>query len=133
MNHRDQENEYDDIDDFLQAIWLQKSLSDNTLAAYRRDLIKTERWLRGNSKNLVSASGIDLHEYMSNIFDNGAASNTAARWLSAIKGFYKYAISSNKVSSDPSDTLGHPKKNRILPQEELPTSFWRFMRLSSIN
>ena len=67
MNHRDQENEYDDIDDFLQAIWLQKSLSDNTLAAYRRDLIKTERWLRGNSKNLVSASGIDLHEYMSNI------------------------------------------------------------------
>ena len=68
MNHRDQENEYDDIDDFLQAIWLQKSLSDNTLAAYRRDLIKTERWLRGNSKNLVSASGIDLHEYMSNIF-----------------------------------------------------------------
>ena len=41
MNHRDQENEYDDIDDFLQAIWLQKSLSDNTLAAYRRDLIKT--------------------------------------------------------------------------------------------
>ena len=58
MNHRDQENEYDDIDDFLQAIWLQK-LSDNTLAAYRRDLIKTERWLRGNSKNLISASGID--------------------------------------------------------------------------
>ena len=34
-NHRDQENEYDAIDDFLQAIWLQKSLSDNTLAAYR--------------------------------------------------------------------------------------------------
>ena len=115
MNHRDQENEYDDIDDFLQAIWLQKSLSDNTLAAYRRDLIKTERWLRGNSKNLVSASGIDLHEYMSNIFDNGAASSSAARWLSSIKGFYKYAISSNKLSSDPSDTLVHPKKNRILP------------------
>ena len=55
MNHRDQENEYDDIDDFLEAIWLQKSLSDNTLAAYRRDLIKTERWLSGNKKNLVSA------------------------------------------------------------------------------
>ena len=79
MNHRDQENEYDDIDDFLQAIWLQKNLSDNTLAAYRRDLIKTERWLRENSKNLVSASGIDLHQYMATIFDNGAASSTAAR------------------------------------------------------
>ena len=104
MNQLDQEDKYDDIEDFLQAIWLQKDLSDNTLAAYRRDLVKTERWLRGNSKNLVSASSIDLHEYMATIFDNGAASNTAARWLSAIKGFYKYAISSNKLSSDPSDT-----------------------------
>ena len=115
MNHLDQEDEYVDIDDFLQVVWLQKSLSDNTLAAYRRDLIRTERWLRGNSKSLVSASGLDLHQYMANIFDKGAASSTAARWLSSIKGFYKYAISSNKLSRDPSDTLVHPKKDRTLP------------------
>ena len=112
MNHLDQEHKYDDIDDFLQAMWLQKNLSDNTLAAYRRDLVKTQRWLLGNSKDLVSASGIDLHQYMATIFDNGAASSSAARWLSSIKGFYKYAISSKKLSLDPSDTLVHPKKNQ---------------------
>tara|TARA_S200000501_G_scaffold307257_1_gene296338 strand:+ start:2281 stop:3186 length:906 start_codon:yes stop_codon:yes gene_type:complete len=115
MSLRDQKNEFDDIDHFLEVIWLQKSLSDNTLAAYRRDLIKTERWLRRNSKSLVSASGVDLHQYMANIFDSGAASSTASRWLSSIKGFYKYAIAANKLSSDPSDTLVYPKKNRSLP------------------
>ena len=107
--------ESDHIDEFLNFIWLEKSLSKNTLDAYRRDLMKTERWLRGNSKSLISASSIDLQQYMVSIFDAGASSNTAARWLSSVKAFYRHAILVSKLSSNPSDTLVYPKRSRKLP------------------
>ncbi len=64
MDQTDLIDEYGFIDEFLNFIWLEKNLSKNTLDAYRRDLTKTERWLRRNTKSLITASSIDLHQYL---------------------------------------------------------------------
>ncbi len=103
------------IDLYLDAIWLEKNLSDNSLGAYRNDLIHTESWLQKKSKNLLTASSADLHAYMAAIFDKGFSSSTAARWLSAIRGFYKYAVSADILEVNPTDSLKHPQKSLYLP------------------
>ena len=96
------------IDLYLDTIWLEKNLSLNSIQGYKNDLFHTEIWLQKKSKNLLTASNVDLHDYMAVIFDKGFASNTAARWLSAIRGFYKYAMSNDMVSVNPTDSLRHP-------------------------
>jgi len=103
------------IDLYLDTIWLEKNLSLNSIQGYKNDLFHTEIWLQKKSKNLLTASNVDLHDYMAVIFDKGFASNTAARWLSAIRGFYKYAMSADMVSVNPTDSLRHPQKSRKLP------------------
>ncbi|GIS20234.1 MAG: hypothetical protein CM15mP120_21500 [Pseudomonadota bacterium] len=51
-----------EINEYLDALWLQRGLSENTLAAYRRDLAQTEQWLINNkrSNRLIDASADDL-------------------------------------------------------------------------
>ena len=104
------------IDFYLDSVWLEKNLSPNSLVAYRKDLSDTETWLETKSKTLVTASSADLHGYMAVIFDKGFSSSTAARWLSAIRGFYKYAVLQKLLDKDPTDSLRHPKKSRNLPR-----------------
>ena len=58
--------ESDHIDEFLNFIWVESNLSKNTVDAYRRELTKTERWLRRNTKRLITAASIDLHQYLDN-------------------------------------------------------------------
>ena len=56
------------IDDYLEEIWLAKGLSDNTLAAYRRDLAALESSL---DKALLDATAADLMAVMANRYDQG--------------------------------------------------------------
>ena len=104
------------IDFYLDSVWLEKNLSPNSLVAYRKDLSDTETWLETKSKTLLTASSVDLHGYMAVIFDKGFSASTAARWLSAIRGFYKYAVLQKLLDKDPTDSLRHPKKSRNLPR-----------------
>lgn len=48
------------IEQFLDALWLERNLAENTLSAYRRDLTMVVEWLHHRELSLVSASGEDL-------------------------------------------------------------------------
>ena len=50
------------IDDFLDSIWLERGLSQNTLSSYRQDLINFSRWL--GSKKLVKVDKPDILDYL---------------------------------------------------------------------
>ena len=54
----------DSISEYLDAIWLQRDLSENTLLAYRRDLHLVQRWLGDSNKTLLTASTADLQRFM---------------------------------------------------------------------
>ncbi|MFB3063173.1 MAG: site-specific integrase, partial [Gammaproteobacteria bacterium] len=48
------------IDRFLDAIWMERGLSVNTLAAYRADILCLSRWLEEQDVTLSAASRSDL-------------------------------------------------------------------------
>ncbi len=106
----------DPISAYLDAMWLERGLSENTLAAYRRDLESVQQWLTQRDKTIMTADAADLHAFMSQRLGPGkASSRSAARWLSAVRGFYRHQLLNRVLSEDPTADLSHPKLGRHLP------------------
>jgi integrase/recombinase XerD len=100
------------IDQYLDELWLERGLSKNTLAAYRRDLAYLDRWLPGD---LLSATEQDLLDCLAERYRVGYRTSSAARWISSIKGYYRHALAKSRIADDPSAHLAHPKRGRPLP------------------
>lgn len=104
----------DCIREYLDEIWLAKGLSDNTLAAYRRDLLALANYLA--PRVLLDARPDDLFAYLGERYEAGYASRSAARSLSCLKGFFKHACSAGLLATDPTADLTQPKLARGLPK-----------------
>jgi len=102
----------DIIDQYLDEIWLARGLSENTLAAYRRDLKKLKNFLPGP---LLEASEAELLSCIAGQYRAGYKTRSAARFLSCIKGFYQHMLNQGRIAVDPSAHLVHPKLGRGLP------------------
>ena len=89
------------IDQFCDACWLEDGLSQNSLAAYRRDLLLFAQWLYlHNSKiDLYGVGEKELTAYIASKRSDKAT--TANRRLTVFKRFYRHALRMNLVKSDP--------------------------------
>lgn len=103
------------IDHFIDAVWLESALSDNTLSAYRSDLTNLAAWLKGHARDLITASRGDLLTYLGGLVQRGGKPRSAARVLSSIKRLYAYLIRSGRRRDDPSAQIQAPKLGRYLP------------------
>ena len=54
------------IEQFLDALWLEKNLAENTLNAYRRDLSMMVEWLHHRGLTLATAQSDDLQALLQN-------------------------------------------------------------------
>ncbi|MGD8829425.1 MAG: site-specific tyrosine recombinase XerD [Pseudomonadales bacterium] len=103
------------IDEYLDAIWLERGLAPNTLAAYRRDLTALAVVLGGVGKDLCSATEADLRDAVAARFDAGYRARSSARWLSCVKGFYRHMARVGRLAEDPAAHLETPRLGRSLP------------------
>ncbi len=104
------------LERFLDALWLERGLSENTLSAYRSDLQALSQWLQLQQLDLVSAGRADLLGYLQQRVEEGAKPRSSARLLSSIRRFYRYLVRERLVSEDPSSRIDAPKLGRSLPK-----------------
>ncbi len=91
----------DSIDRFIDALWLEDGLAQNTLTAYRRDLEGFERWLREHaSKELPEAQEADIQAWFAAMHGRSKAS-TANRRLAALRRYFLWARRQGLVAHDP--------------------------------
>ena len=114
----------DAVDQFLDEAWLERGLSEHTLAAYRRDLEAAERLLGGP---LLSASAADLQACLAQRVAGGLKPRSTARWLSCIRGFFRHALAKGRIEHDPSADIELPKLGRPLPGTLTPTEVERLL------
>lgn len=100
------------IDRYIDEVWLEKGLSDNTLAAYRRDLQSLAGAL---GKDLFAVSEPDLLNVLAQRYDQGYRRTSSARWLSCIKGFYRHSLARGRIQEDPAAHIDYPVLGRPLP------------------
>ena len=100
---------------FLTHVRVEKGLSPNTVAAYRRDLVKFESYAKKKKLALEDVSRDDLVDFLSSLFRQKLESRTVARHLVTLRNFFRFAQTQDLISSDPSLNLESPKIRRSLP------------------
>jgi integrase/recombinase XerD len=104
------------IDRFLDAIWMERGLSENTLGAYRADLVALNQRLLGRGVELARAGRADILEYIAWRVESGAKPRSTARQLSSFRRFYRYLLREGMLAEDPTAQIAMPKIGRALPQ-----------------
>jgi integrase/recombinase XerD len=104
------------IDKFLDAIWMERGLSANTLGAYRADLVCLNRWLTQRDMSLVYASRSDLLAFIAWRTEQGAKPRSTARQLSSFRRFYRFLLRESVIQEDPTLKIEMPSIGRSLPQ-----------------
>ena len=103
------------LEQFIDHLWMEHGLSENTLSAYRNDLAGFSGWLVSEHNRLASVTTADVQRYLANKFEQGYKSRSSARLLSALRRFYAWLLRDKRISHDPTHLLESPKAERPLP------------------
>lgn len=105
------------LDAFLEVLYLEKGLSDNTLSAYQTDLRQLCRFLTQQNPNfaLVDITDIEIRSYLSHRQATNVSARSTARTLSSLKTFIRYCLSEKIRDDDPLRHIKPPKIALSLP------------------
>ena len=104
------------LDAFIDNIWIEKGLSQNTLDSYRSDLEQFSKWLKKNNLSYIKTSKKEILSYLSFLFQKGLGSKTVARKLSSLKSFFRYLVFKSIIQNDPSSEVETPKLLKSIPK-----------------
>ncbi|PML52681.1 site-specific tyrosine recombinase XerD, partial [Vibrio sp. 10N.261.52.A1] len=105
------------VEQFLDAMWMERGLSENTLVSYRTDLSKLLTWMEQNNYRLDFISLSGLQDYQSWLVDADFKQTSRARMLSAIRRLFQYLHREKVRADDPSALLISPKLPQRLPKD----------------
>lgn len=105
------------IEQFLDAVWMEKGLSENTLSSYRNDLLKLIKWMEEHNLSLNAINATDLQDYQAWLTNQNYKQTSKARMLSAIRRLFQYAHREKIRTDDPSALLISPKLPKRLPKD----------------
>ncbi len=98
---------------FLNYLRSECHLSDNTVQAYRRDLIRLYRWL--DSRQILTLTVRDLSDYASWLREEKLSSASAARHLVAVRMFFRYLQLEGIMRDNAAELLGSQKRAERMP------------------
>ncbi|WP_412498981.1 site-specific tyrosine recombinase XerD [Vibrio furnissii] len=105
------------VEQFLDAMWMERGLSENTLMSYRNDLMKLLDWMQRHNYRLDFISLSGLQEYQTWLVDQDYKQTSRARMLSAIRRLFQYLHREKMRADDPSALLISPKLPKRLPKD----------------
>lgn len=105
------------ISQFKNYLKLERSLADNSIEAYLRDITKLKEFFQIKNENLSPQEVKQQHlvDFLEFITELGMSPYSQARMLSGIKSFYKFLVYEELIELDPSELLEAPKLGRKLP------------------
>lgn len=105
------------IKQFLDYLQSERNYSEKTITAYGRDLKEFELFFK-NLDNHLEWNSVDadiIRDWMEMMMDKGNIATSVNRRLSALRSFYRFALSRGLVESDPAHNITGPKKHKALP------------------
>ncbi|GAB1261143.1 site-specific tyrosine recombinase XerD [Aurantivibrio plasticivorans] len=100
------------IDRYLDAMWMEKGLSVNTLASYRRDLEQ----FAVDGVDLKTASSESIQRHLAGRHQKKLSARSTARFLSCLRGFYLYLLRENEIAVDPTLHIENPSLPKPIPK-----------------
>ncbi len=107
------------IDDFLNYLRYERNYSERTVQSYGKDLRAFESYFKNSKEHVPSWESVDsdiIRDWMEHMMDKGNNASSINRRLSALRSFYRFALSRRLIVKDPAHGLTGPKKSKLLPQ-----------------
>ncbi len=102
--------------DYARYIRVERRLSANTVAAYKRDMEEFSHFILRNYGVLPEqVEPTMIERFMAWMYDKNRSSASQARRLSGIKSFYNFLLLSDKVEQLPTENVDTPRRERMLP------------------
>jgi integrase/recombinase XerD len=102
--------------EFMSFLVIEKGLSLNTQAAYKRDLTGFIRFLVTRERTLIEAKESDINAYLKTLKRRGLSASSIARALTTFRVFYKFLLKEKKIKSSPSELIDMPRLTKTLPR-----------------
>ena len=119
------------IEQFCEALRVERNASQHTLRAYRVDLEDFGRWAKRHNINSLEPGHKNLRIYLGEHTSSGYCNSTINRRLSSLKGFFSWALSNGLTCSDPAEILRAPKKEKSLPRVIKPDEMVKLLSVFS--
>ncbi len=105
------------IYEFKNYLKLERSLSVNSIEAYKNDLTKLENFIEQSGKNIFpeKVSHTDIRDFLECINKEGISARSQTRILSGIRSFYKFLLLEDIIETDPSSLIESPRIGKRLP------------------
>jgi integrase/recombinase XerD len=101
---------------FLDSLWIEEGLSENTQKAYGSDLALFSGWLAASRKvSLLQVRAGDIEAYLGLKYRQNISHRTSARLLSSLRKFYAHLLRQGRLDEDPSAAIGSPQMGKPLP------------------
>lgn len=101
---------------YKRYILLEQGLSENTRAAYERDVVRFLAWLKEENLDPLFVELDTFHHYTEALFDVGIAPRSIARMLSGVRSFYRFLQLDGFIEQDPTELLESPRIPKHLPE-----------------
>lgn len=105
------------IDRFLDSLWLERNLAENTIASYKLDLLALSQSLQQQNVTFLTTQTLNLQNFLMQRVEDGYKVSSSARLLSATKRFFQYLYQENYRTDNPSAVLSSPKLPKKLPKD----------------
>jgi len=103
------------IEQFLDALWAERGLSQNTLESYRYDLLAFSNFIQPGTQ-LQFASRQHILGFLANEVKQGKSPRSLSRYLSGLRQFYRWLLREGRREDDPCALVENPKIGRGLPK-----------------
>ena len=105
-----------EIDDFCDALWLDDGLAKTSLASYRSDLMRVAAWAATHDAGpLIRIGEPALVRFIAEV-SSSLKPSSQARYVSTLRRFYRYLLTRNRITSDPTLKVALPAKPTRLPK-----------------
>lgn len=113
----------DALDQYLAHLRVERGLAAKTLSAYAADLTMLSRCLAADGVALQDVGAHEVREALLERARAGVSARSQARFLSAMRGFFKFLVVESLIEADPSALVDaprtRPKLPRLLSRDEL--------------
>ena len=105
------------IDEFINYLEYERNYSNNTIIAYRNNVMQLIDYLNNNNINDIKKVDYDtIRTYLSYLHSNKYEAKSISRMISSLRSFFKYLKANNIISNNPMLLISNPKVEKKLPK-----------------
>ena len=104
-------------EDYLRHLVVERGLSDNTVQAYRRDLLRYKEYLGSRGiGSLAEVTRVDVEEFRRHLDHIGLAPASVTRCVVAVRNLHRFAVGSGQLQADVTAGMSPGTRSRRLPK-----------------